>query len=186
MDSKKIRQFLELAGQDLPLSFETGDEQKRKLGAQLLLSELLEYIIKGLKIHPEYQGVAITNPEGFVYNSVPGAEPDKEEMLDGLADVAYTMYWNSEAFAIPLEKGFELVCDNNLEKFVKLNGWSKGEGQLEAGNFDCGEGIAWPQEVTQVWVKKVSGEYYAVGKDINGKVRKPSNYKPVDLSGLLS
>lgn len=185
MDSKKIRQFLELAGQKLPDGFVTGDEATRKLGAQLLLSELIEYITRGLKVVPEYQGVAIIEPEGFIYK-IAESQPDKEEMLDGLADVAYTMFWNSEAFGIPLSEGFELICDNNLEKFVKLKGWTRGEVLLAESEMDCGLGISWPSEVTEVRVKEISGEFFAVGKDSRGKVRKPSSYTPVDLSSLVS
>ncbi len=184
MDAKKIRQFLQLAGQKLPDTFEVGDEATRKLGAQLLLSELIEYITRGLKIIPEYQGVAITEPEAFIYKTE-GSDPDKEEMLDGLADVAYTMFWNSEAFGVPLSEGFELVCDNNLEKFVKLDGWSYGEVSLTGAEMDCGIGISWPSEVVNVQVKKVYGEFFAVGKDARGKVRKPSSYRSVNLSSLL-
>jgi hypothetical protein len=145
----------------------------------------MEYITRGLKVTPEYKGVAITEPESFTYHINKGELPDKEEMLDGLADVAYTMYWNAESFGIPLAEGFELICDNNLQKFVKLEGWSKGEGVLQSADLDCGFGIVWPPEVVEVKVKKVHGEFYAVGKDARGKVRKPSSYKPVDLSALL-
>lgn len=186
MDSHKIRQFLQLAGQKLPERFEVGEDATRALGAQLLLSELMEYIVKGLKIIPEYKGVGIDDPEGFTYKPISGEVPDKKEMLDGLADVAYTMYWNSEAFKIPLEPAFELVCDNNLSKFVRLDGWTRGEGPLEAPDWDCALGISWPPEVSSVSVKKVDGIYFAVGKDARGKVRKPSSYTPVSLDALLS
>lgn len=185
MEAIKIRQFLELAGQRLAPNFEMGDEATRKLGAQLLLSELLEYIIRGLKVIPEYKGTAITDPESFTYKIDSSATPDKEEMLDGLADVAYTMFWNSESFGIPLEAAFDLVCDNNLEKFVKLEDWDRGELRLEQSEWHCNLNVTWPAEVTDVEVKKVAGKYFAVGKDARGKVRKPSCYKSVDLSALL-
>ena len=107
-------------------------------------------------------------------------------MVDGLSDVAYTMYWNECAFGIPLAKAFELVCDNNLEKFVHLTAWSGDARVLQPNEWDCGVNVAWPAEVTHVEVLKVDGEFYAVGKDLRGKVRKPSSYKPVDLSALVA
>jgi predicted HAD superfamily Cof-like phosphohydrolase len=117
MESNKIKKFMKLAGQPISNCFIESDLQTRKLGAQLLLSEVLEYVIDGLGIIPEANGVKITQPNEIKYTES-DAKPDKISMLDGLADVAYTMYWNAEAFGVPLEEGFELVCDNNLEKFI--------------------------------------------------------------------
>ena len=94
MKSDKIQQFMELADQAYSKRFSTGSVDERKLGAQLLLSEVLEYVIQGLGIHPEFNGVKITDANDFAYIESNTA-PDKKEMLDGLADVAYTMYWNA-------------------------------------------------------------------------------------------
>ena len=107
-------------------------------------------------------------------------------MLDGLADVAYTMFWNALAFGLPLEEAFELVCDNNLEKFVRLSAWSSGEGTLPEDQWDCGCGAQWPEEVVRVEALRIKDDYFAVGKDKNGKVRKPSHYRSVELEELLS
>jgi hypothetical protein len=41
-------------------------------------------------------------------------------------------------------------------------------------------------DVVNLLVLKVDGEFYAVGKDVRGKVRKPSSYKAVDLSALVA
>lgn len=185
MHGHKIEQFLKLAGNEIPSSFEPGSIEKRKLGAQLLLSEILEYVIKGLGITPVFKGTEITEPDGLEYRSKTST-PDHREMLDGLADVAYTMYWNSIAFGLPLEEAFELVCDNNLEKFVKLENWHDSIGPLPQSEWHCGCNTMWPKEVTQVEVIKLENDFYAVGKDERGKVRKPSHYEPVDLTPLCS
>jgi len=184
MNGDKIQTFMQLAGQDVAGQLNSGSVEKRKLGAQLLLSEVLEYVINGLGITPEVNGVKIEEPDNVKYSS-DGREVDHLEMLDGLADVAYTMYWNSIAFGIPLEESFELVCDNNLEKFVELNSWQKGEGSLTQEQWHCEKDISWPQEVTAVSVININDRFFAVGKDNNGKVRKPSHYKSVDLRPLL-
>lgn len=183
MKADKIKKFMELAGQQVAENFETGDSKKRELGAQLLLSEVLEYVIKGLGVIPEYRGVKIEDANALDYKST--NEPDKLEMLDGLADVAYTMYWNSSAFAIPLEEGFELVCDNNLEKFIKLDDEQERSIELPKDAWHCNKNVDWPEEVTKVEVIQVENEWFAVGKDVSGKVRKPSSYESVDLSPLI-
>ena len=184
MKGDKVKTFMTLAGQEVPASFIEGDEEKRKLGAQLLLSEVLEYVIYGLGVSPEVNGIPIAKPDSLTY-SIARPEPDRREMLDGLADVAYTMYWNMNAFGIPLEEGFEFVCDNNLEKFVPLEMWEGSLGPLPREEWHCQKDISWPPEVHAVEIVQVEGCCYAVGKDANGKVRKPSSYRPVDLSALI-
>ena len=184
MDSSKIKTFMQLAGQNVNHKLVDGDPKTRALGAQLLLSEVLEYVIRGLGVVPHINGTPMTDPEAVTYE--PANQPDREEMVDGLADVAYTMYWNECAFGIPLPKAFELVCGNNLEKFVRLSNWTQGGRALERGEWHCEANVIWPQEVVQVEVIDISGDFYAVGKDARGKVRKPSSYKPVDLSQLVA
>lgn len=184
MDARKVALFMELAGQKEATEFVSGDEATRCLGAQLLLSEVLEYIIKGLGVSPEFNGQKIIDPECFHYKAA--EQPSRLEMLDGLCDVAYTMYWNALAFGIPLEQGFELVCDNNLEKFVALPDWTGAIGDLEPENWDCGMDIEWPETVVAVTVVEVAGGVrFAVGKDVHGKVRKPSSFEPVTLEPLV-
>ncbi|MCB0311156.1 MAG: hypothetical protein KDD42_07965 [Bdellovibrionales bacterium] len=184
MDDKKIKKFMALAGQETQLSITMGTLEKRKLGAQLLLSETLEYVIKGLGITPIVNGQPITDPNALVYEAG-DREPEGLEMIDGLADVAYTMYWNECAFGIPLEEAFEAVCDNNLEKFVKLVDWNGPVRSLEQSEWHCNKNISWPDSVVEVTVISFCNEFYAVGKDISGKVRKPSSYCSVDLTPLL-
>jgi predicted HAD superfamily Cof-like phosphohydrolase len=184
MDASKIQAFMTLAGQQTQEKLHSGDAKTRALGAQLLLSEVLEYVVHGLGVTPVVNGTPITAPDALSYEA--SAEPDPVEMVDGLADVAYTMYWNACAFGIPLEEAFDLVCDNNLEKFVRLSDWSDTERALESHEWHCNLDVSWPSEVVKVEVLKVEGTFFAVGKDARGKVRKPSTYEPVDLAQLVA
>ncbi len=172
-----------LAGQSVPNSFSVEDEAKRRLGAQLLLSEVLEFVIKGLGVIPEVEGTPITKPDALSYKNAAAADPN--EMLDGLSDVAYTMYWNALAFGLPLEKAFDLVCDNNLEKFVALGDWANSLSKLAPADWHCRCNVSWPPEVVEVAVLHYEGRAYAAGKDARGKVRKPAHFKPVSFAGLL-
>ena len=183
MDASKIQAFMTLAGQKATENLHTGDARTRALGAQLLLSEVLEYVIHGLGVTPVVNGTPITAPDALSYES--NQNPDPLEMVDGLADVAYTMYWNACAFGIPLEEAFDMVCDNNLEKFVRLTSWADTERELASHEWHCELDVTWPAEVVKVEVLKIQGEFFAVGKDSRGKVRKPSTYQPVDLTGLV-
>lgn len=183
MDSKKVKDFISLAGNRTFSDPAEAPPGIRKLAAQLILSEVLEYVIKGLGVTPSVNGTVISNPDSLEYSA--DLDPHKPEMIDGLADTAYTMYWNSVVFNLPLEKAFDIVCDNNLEKFVKLESWSGGERELEREEWHCRREVSWPDEVTTVSTVSISGSFYAVGKDSNGKVRKPSTYRNVDFSGIL-
>ena len=183
MDAKKVKMFLDLAGQKAAAKLQSGSPEERKLGAQLLLSETLEYIIKGLGVVPNIHGNAVTDPEAVSYEVV--SDPSALEMVDGLSDVAYTMYWNSLCFGIPLEDAYNLVCYNNLEKFVKLDSKNFKVGILPQERWHCDRGVAWPAEVAKVDVVAVNGDLYAVGKDGRGKVRKPSTYRSVNLNPLI-
>ena len=185
MREDKVRKFMTLGGQTVSDRLRAGSPDERKLGAHLLLSEVLEYVIRGLGVTPEINGQLITDPEAVRYQVPEESRIAPLEMLDGLADVAYTMYWNALAFGIPLESGFDLVCDNNLEKFVKLENWQRSEVMLHPDEWHCGKGITWPKDVVSVEVVRVNGDFYAVGKDARRKVRKPSSYRAVDLAGLL-
>ncbi|MCB0344754.1 MAG: hypothetical protein KDD66_06540 [Bdellovibrionales bacterium] len=184
MKGNKVQKFMQLGGQEVAVELDMRDERTRKLGAQLLLTEVLEYVIKGLQVTPIIKGTKVEDPNDVQFEV--NGEPDAVEMLDGLADVAYTMYWNALAFGLPLEEGFDLVCDNNLEKFVQLEGWTSAPGPVEQGKWDCGEGAEWPEEVAHVEVIKIDEEHFAVGKDSTGKVRKPVSFRSVQLSHLVA
>lgn len=182
MNSEKVRAFVELAGTELRSKMVNMSAAERRLGAQLLLSEVLEYVVDGLGVTPYIGETAIDQPNGLRYEI--HSECDPVAMLDGLADTAYTMYWNSLVFGVPLEQAFELVCDNNLEKFVHLKSWQKGPMALQQNEWSLERGVSWPKEVVEVSVIELRGEFYAVGRDSSGKVRKPSTYSPVDLETL--
>ena len=184
MQGEKIAKFMALAGQEKGLEVNSVDLEFRKLAAHLLLSETLEYVIRGLGLNPVFEDGQLKSAEAVEYQDS-GNAPDKLEMLDGLADVAYTMYWNMHAFGMNLEEAFERVCDNNLEKFVKLSGWGGQTGALPQDKWDLDAQISWPAEVASVEVLSIKGEYFAVGKDVTGKVRKPSSYKSVSLEDLI-
>lgn len=183
MDGKSVELFMRLAGQSLPESFVVPDDGVRKLGAQLLLTELLEYIIHGLGVTPTINGTRVTKSEDVSFEVT--GKVDLTESLDGLADVAYTMFWNAISLGAPLEEAFELVCENNLQKFVKLDRAHFAPGPIPNDRWDCGSGVNWPAEVQTVTAILVDQQLFAVGKDSRGKVRKPSSYKAVDLGRLV-
>lgn len=197
VDDKDVKTFMTLAGQQVqPLFIETcgsrptATDQLRKLGARLLLSEVLEYVIKGLGVAPVINGVRIEDADSLTYEIFSEKE-DQLEMVDGLADVAYTMFWNALALGVPLEEGFDAVCKNNLEKFIPVDevlphNIESGSRLLPKSLWHLEKGITWPSDVARVELLLVDSKWYAVGKDVHGKVRKPSSYRSVNLQHLVS
>lgn len=162
-------------------------DEKRKLDASLLLSETLEYCL-ALGVVPVVNGQEIRNPNGLEYR-IEG-EPNRLEMLDGLADVAYTMYWNAIAYDMPLEAAYERVCDNNLKKFVKVlmiptYDVIDGRKLVHKANWDLGLDVTWDPSVVEVEIVQVDRNMFAIGSDSSGKVSKPSTYRKVKLEDLL-
>lgn len=184
VSSDKVALFMQLAGHGQETRPDLASDELRVLGAHLLLSEVLEFVIKGLGVTPHIGDTPISDPEGIRYKATHPV--DTTMMLDGLADVGYTMWWNALAFGMPLARAYELVCKNNLEKFVLLGPWARGRTELPPEEWHCHLGIRWPDDVVTVAVIAVNGESYAVGKDAKGKVRKPSSYRSVDLTELLA
>ena len=182
---KKVERFLRLSGKTIPGQIDLSSGEERALGARLLLSETLEYVIHGLGITPVVNGEPIVDPDALQYE-INGQEPNTLDALDGLADVAYTMFWNAVRFGLPLEDAYDLVCENNLSKFVPLENWSDSPGELPRDRWDCDQDIEWPESVTRVDALVVDGQFFAVGRDSGGKVRKPSNYRQVNLTRLVA
>lgn len=184
MEDTSVRLFTRIAGNAPSPCEAIQNEKTRALGAQLLLSELLEYIIKGLGLTPVIDGHAVKSSDALSFTA--HAKPHPTEMLDGLADVAYTMYWNAIAFGLPLEEGFRLVCENNLKKFPQLGSWAAQYAELPKEEWGCRQGIEWPEAVVRVRVVAIDGSWYAAGLDTTGKVRKPKAFESVDLSPLVA
>ena len=90
MKADKIKQFMELAGQQVAEGIEQGDEAKRKLGAQLLLSEVLEYVVHGLGVIPEVDGTPITQPDKLRYLT---AEEQPDMFRVRLGDALHLEYF---------------------------------------------------------------------------------------------
>lgn len=183
MDKNKVETFIKLAGGKIPSKIDFVDGKTQELGARILLSEVLEYIIYGLGLKLSVNGTVIDNPEGIEYSATGNLDP--VAAIDGIADIAYTMYWNAARFGLPIEEAFNRVADNNLEKFVKVDD-KYPEGDLQLNDWHCDLGVSWTPEVVKVEIIKIGAETYAVGKDSGGKVRKPSTYKSVVLDDLVT
>lgn len=95
-------------------------------------------------------------------------ERDAVELLDGAVDVWVTvvgLLQKLEVAGFNVAEAIKRVDENNLSKFP-----AKGKPLVYSANHHA-----------------VFNEKYQVSviKDVGGKVRKPSNFKPVDLSDLV-
>lgn len=185
MKDKEVRLFMQLGRQLIQDRLGEMSDNSRILGAKLLVSEVLEYVIKGLGVTPIVNGEKITCGDSLKYE-IGANDVNLIEMLDGLADAQYAVFWNKCHFGIPLEEAFAAVCKNNLEKFVPLpRDGSFKVGELDRSQWGCGKGISWGADVVKVSCVEVEGGYYAVGQDEHGKTRKPSSFQTLDLAPLV-
>ena len=76
MQGEKVRTFMRLAGQQIPSNLDLGDRARRELGTKLLLSEVLEFAIKGLGVKPVVNGKEITDPDDIEFVAEE-TQPDK-------------------------------------------------------------------------------------------------------------
>lgn len=97
-------------------------------------------------------------------------EKDTTEYIDGLADKYVTLtglIQQMEALGFNMDEAIERVCDNNLTKFVDARSYTS---SIQPDNTEA---------------IRISAHNLIMFKDKNGKVKKPLNYIPVDLSDLV-
>lgn len=101
---------------------------------------------------------------------------DTKELLDGVVDIIYTVFAlpkELEALGYDVFGALETVCENNNTKFVK----TASEVELSV-RWYASQGV----ECKSVYNEK--HDCYSI-VDINQKVRKPLNYKSVELKEFL-
>ena len=95
-------------------------------------------------------------------------DENMEELVDGCLDmfvVVSGMMQKLEAFGVDVEACLEAICENNLSKYIAV-----------------GTALHYDPEFTKTLNEK--HQVYVL-RDKNLKIRKPSNFKPVDLYGLV-
>lgn len=107
----KVRQFMELAQQELPESPTIPDEATLRLRAKLILEETVE-LIHGL-------GFDIVNGQegALTVSKNHSRPPNLAEIIDGVCDVRVVTTGTLLACGVPPDYFQDLVDDNNLEKF---------------------------------------------------------------------
>lgn len=105
---------------------------------------------------------------------------DPLETLDGVGDLFVTAV-GALQMVDEVSKARESlleICDNNLTKFIQVSDPNANEIIKSSIEQYAAEGVEITAELNRVF-----GVY--VLKDQNGKIRKPSNYKAVDLVSYL-
>lgn len=160
ISERKIRKFMQLAGQDCPEQPVMPPRDVRILRARLILEEAFELIEKGLGVNVKVAGPPFGCREPFVIGfdslrfdtgcEIPGGErhereTDMVELIDGIADLCVVAIGSAVAAGVCMAYPQDLVDDNNLAKFGP-------------------------------------GGY----RDENGKWRKPPGHQPPDIAGAIN
>ena len=115
---KRIKKFMQLAGQDTPKSPVEPSKEIRVLRAKLIIEEALE-TVKALGVDINISEMSLLkNEDDFEY--VISEHPfDMVEVADGVADISVVSIGTLIACGITDNKLLKLVDKNNLAKFGK-------------------------------------------------------------------
>ena len=112
---RRIRQFMQHAGQETPSQTTIPDEETRLLRARLILEEALETVhALGVSVHVGGRNEALEESDLHLQPSGP---VDLEGVVDGCADVSVVTMGTLVAFGIDDEPILEEVDSANLRKF---------------------------------------------------------------------
>lgn len=113
----QIKQFMLLAGQDVPSKPCVPSDEVRLLRARLILEEALETIERGLGVAVYYDDLEgmIGGFDGFKFKIERPA--DIVELVDGCCDVEVVTKGTLIAFGVDDEQPQQMVNENNLAKF---------------------------------------------------------------------
>ena len=173
---QRVKQFMELFGQECPDKPNVLDETTAKLRATLILEEALETITKGLGLEliltgkEEVDEVFTVNEENignieFRFEKV--KEVDLVELADGISDISVVTYGTAVAAGIDMETIDREVSDSNMSKVWKEEDFAEGRRLYPTAN-----------------VEKYYGSLYCLKRE-DGKVIKSPSYKPAQIAALI-
>ena len=112
---RRIRQFMQHAGQETPSRTTIPDEETRVLRARLILEEALETVhALGVSVHLGSREEPLEESDLHLQ---PSGTVDLEGVVDGCADVSVVTMGTLVAFGIDDEPVLEEVDSANLRKF---------------------------------------------------------------------
>lgn len=163
---EKVKEFMDVFGQDCPSKPTIPDVKTRILRVKLLLEEVLELAdASGVKIIDslgnEFSTKRFKSQDGIDIVENPQKSPDIIEIADALADISYVNYGAANAYGIDIHPVEQEVHDSNMTKL-----FSHDEIQsLDRGSYD---------------IVQVTENRYLV-KNLDGKVQKSPSYTPANI-----
>jgi len=121
---KRVKAFMEKAGQATPQNVTIPDDHTRVLRARLILEEALETVqALGISVQVKNEDVTIDTCK-----LSPNKPVDVEGVADGCADISVVTIGTMIAFGIDDEKLLQEVDEANLRKFG-LGGYAREDGK---------------------------------------------------------
>ena len=167
---EKVKEFMNVFGQDCPEKPTIPDLSTRVLRVKLLLEEVLELA--------EASGLKIIDPMGFEINKSllkgfggieivenPNTQPDLIEIADAIADISYVNYGAANAYGIDIKPVEDEVHYSNMTKLFfedEIDNLSK-------------------QEEMDFYFTRVPNTNRYLVKNSDGKVQKSPSYKKADI-----
>jgi len=163
---QKVKEFMNVFGQDCPSKPTIPDVKTRILRVKLLLEEVLELAeASGVKIIDslgfEFEKALLKDNGGIEVVEDPQKSPDIIAIADALADISYVNYGAANAYGIDIHPVEQEVHDSNMTKLFSQEEISS----LDTGLYD---------------IVKVTENRYLV-KSLDGKVQKSPSYTPANI-----
>lgn len=168
-EQKRVKDWMQKAGQECPDKPTIPSLEVRKLRARLILEEALETIVEGLGLYPVCNCMEAIEIEGMDFEEdwfgTQPLNPDLVKLADGMADLHYVNLGTAVACGIDLEPVFQEVCRSNDSKW-----WSE-------------------VDLLSIEKKKYNGHTIGDGvwcvTDQGGKVIKSPSYSPANIAPIL-
>ena len=172
-----IKEFMTMAGQNVPNSLTTADEATRRLRIKLILEELVElaeasgFVIAVEKDHVSDICAIINKDLSNVYIESNGKEANIVEMADAITDIDYVNTGAAVAYGMDLEPLHDEVHRSNMSKL-----WTEEEVNALSQSSE-------KNDYTIKLLKPESDRKYGVFQ--NGKLKKSPSYSKANLEKVL-
>lgn len=130
---RRIAEFMDKAGQDLPVYPTVPNEHIRRLRAKLIMEECLE-TVRALGFEPYMPSFGEVTIDRLQFSDV--LVPSIEEIADGCADISVVTYGTLLACGIADKPIIEAVDASNLAKFAE-GGYRRDDGKwMKSPNWE--------------------------------------------------
>lgn len=175
---RDVRDFMRIAGQDLPLTPTIPEVSSASYFALIRCAASLSLAASQLQKDKSVTALRVRFLLEELAETLEGlTKGDVVEVADGLTDLLYVTIGAELAFGLPAGPLWNAVADSNLKKFPTCP-TCKGKG--------CVDGSDMLGAIEEIGCPDCMGAGQYAKRDEQGKVVKPEGWAPPDIAGVLA